>query len=493
MTALNDSQYAAPYSEQLQVLASLQMERLFVPGHGADDEGSAHLKRVFGEKAVSLDFPMILTEFPLADPQVPLGDAPDTMHRALMLAADAWGASRAWFLTNGASAGNQIAMLALGTLGDKLIVQRSCHSSTIDGMMLANVEPVFLRPSMDLRLSLARGVTPQQVAAALVEHPDAAAVFVVSPSYSGAVADIAAIAKVAHDAGKPLIVDEAWGSHFGFHPALPNNAIRLGADLVISSTHKLAGSLTQSAMLLLGHGPHAAALGAAVDRVSKVVTSTSSSALLMAALDETRRFLATKASTEFNRGLESAEQLRGQIAEHGRFVEAREQQLAADDTIAIDPFKVVIDTRAGNIGGFETYEHLAYEQRVVPELATDGAVVFVLGAARRLDVDRVMHALDVLPEMPSNAIAARVVDPGPRAMSLRDAFFAPSEVVLAKDAVGRVSSDSLAAYPPGVPNLTPGETITDEIVDYLQAVAAAPMGYVRGAVDPAAATFRVVK
>lgn len=493
MTGLNDTQYAAPYSEQLQALASLDFERLFVPGHGGDAEGAGHLIRVFGEQAVRLDFPMIFTEFPMADPQADYSNAPDTMQRSLTLAAAAWGAKKAWWLTNGASAGNQISMLGLGTLGRKMIVQRSCHSSTIDGMMMADIEPVFLQPGMDLELGLARGITPQQVRDALAEHPDAAAVFVVSPSYSGAVPDIAAIAEIVHAADKPFIVDEAWGSHFGFHPDLPTNAIRLGADLVISSTHKLAGSLTQSAMLLLGDGPHAEALGAAVDRVSKMVTSTSSSAILMAALDETRRFLATKASTAFERGLESARMLRERIAAHGRFTEAREKQLAAADTIAIDPFKVVIDTRVGGIGGFEAYERLAYEQRVAPELATDGGIVLVLGAARTLNVDRVMHALDALPEIPTARIDARVVDPGPRQLSLREAFFAPSELVPAQDAVGRVSSDSLAAYPPGVPNLTPGETITQDAVDYLQAVAASPMGYVRGAADAGATQFRVVR
>lgn len=487
---LKDTQFAAPYAEQLQALANLDLQRLFVPGHGAQ---SKHLERLFGKRVLELDFPMIMTEFSLTNPHLPLGNTPDTLQRALKLAADAWGAKQAWFLTNGASSANQISLLALGTLGKKLIVQRSAHSSTIDGMMLANIEPHFLVPSIDARLGLAQGISVDQVRQALQDAPDAYAVFLVSPSYSGAVADVEAIAKVVHEAGKPLIIDESWGSHFGFHEDLPTNAIRLGADLVISSTHKLAGSLTQSAMLLLGDGPYAEEIGHAVDRVSRTVTSTSSSALLMASLDETRRFLATKAPREFTRGIESARRVREGIAERGRFTETYDRLMSYEDVFAVDPMKVTIDARSGGIGGFEMYERLAYEHRVVPELATDGSIVFVLGAAVDMDVERFLDALHELPENPSEAVDAKLLEPGPRVMSLREAFFAPSEVVSAKDAIGRISSDSLAAYPPGVPNLTPGEQITEEIVDYLQATAATKVGYVRGAVDPKSSQFRVVK
>ena len=53
-------------------------------------------------------------------------------------------------------------------------------------------------------------------------------------------------------------------------------------------------------------------------------------------------------------------------------------------------------------------------------------------------------------------------------MTPREAFLAPQEVVAAEDAVGRVAAESLAAYPPGIPNVLPGERLTAETLEYVQ-------------------------
>lgn len=507
-----DSQHATPYASQLEAMAALGYQRFHVPAHQGDTGAAASLASLLGARAVELDFPMLITEVDLATGDWHRTDIPTPIDRSLDLAAQAWGAARAWYLTNGASIGNQVMTLALGTLGREVICQRSVHSSTIDGMMLAGLDPLFVQPSVDLELGSAHGVTAAQVSEALAERPGAVAVIVVSPSYFGAVADIAAIAEVVHAAGKPLIVDEAWGSHFGFHPGLPTGAIRAGADLVISSTHKGAGSLTQSAMLLLGDGPHAEALEAAVERVMRTVQSTSSSALLMASLDHARRYLATEGERAFGEALEGVARLRAAIARDGRFAEVRERILEFPDVADVDPLKVVIDTRVGGISGHLAQTVLMHEHRVIVEMATDRAIVLVVGPGNPVDVERLMAALTALPREDEPADAApgapgagtafesyaaltRLAPPapGPRTLTLREAFFAPAELVDADAAIGRVSSDSLAAYPPGIPNATPGEVLTEETVRFLQAIAQAPSGYVRGAAAPGCAQFRVVR
>ena len=120
--------------------------------------------------------------------------------------------------------------------------------------MLSGGLPAFVAPEYDPGLGMAHGVTPESLAAALEAAPEARAAFIVSPTYYGMAADVEGCAKVAHDAGVPLIVDQSWGPHLGFHDALPPSALAQGADAVLTSTHKLAGSLTQSAMLHLGPG-----------------------------------------------------------------------------------------------------------------------------------------------------------------------------------------------------------------------------------------------
>ena len=184
------------------------------------------------------------------------GTSPTPLDQSLALAAQAWGARRTWFLTNGSSQGNLAICLALRQLGRELVVQRSVHSSVVEGLALSGLEASFVQPEVDRDLGIAHGVTPESLDDGLRRTPGAIAAMVVSPTYFGAASDVRALADVAHGFGVPLIVDEAWGAHLGFHPDLPRRALSQGADVVVSSIHKLGGSLTQSAMLHLADGPY---------------------------------------------------------------------------------------------------------------------------------------------------------------------------------------------------------------------------------------------
>src|SRR6185312_15382650 len=166
------------------------------------------------------------------------------------------------------------------------------HSSIIDGLVLSGMRPTFVSPELDPELGIAHGLTPASLEGALAASPDAVAALVVSPTYFGACADVAALAEVAHERGVPLVVDEAWGAHMHFHPDLPQDALAAGADLVTSSTHKIVGALTQAAMLHLGHGGRID--DAVVDRCVSLVESTSPSGLLSGSLDAARRMAAIR-------------------------------------------------------------------------------------------------------------------------------------------------------------------------------------------------------
>jgi lysine decarboxylase len=136
---------------------------------------------------------------------------------------------------------------------------------------------------------------------------------------------------------------------------------------------------------------------------------------------------------------------------------------------------------------------LLRDARVYFEVATSACVVGVVPPGVRPDVGRVIDALHALapddPEIEGDQVHQPIPEPGPPAMLPREAAFAASEVVAARDAVGRVS----AAYPPGIPNLMPGEVITAETVDFLQRIGSAPSGLVRGALDPAVTRLSVVR
>lgn len=496
VASIAEAQRSAPYAEALQRFADSRPMSLMVPGHGTGAEhGGEHLFDLLGARAAAVDIPLMLEGIDLGD-QSPLA-------RAQQLAAEAWGARRTWFLTNGASQANRTAAIAVRSLGEHVLVQRSMHSSFTDGVLLAGLTPAFVKPEIDARHGIAHGLTPAALDAALTRESKAgrpaASVYVVSPSYFGSTADVAALARVAHSHDAALIVDGAWGAHFGFHPGLPGSPARLGADLVVSSTHKLAGSLTQSAMLHLGQGPFAERLEPLVERAYSMTASTSMSSLLMGSLDETRRALVL-GEERIGDALAAAGDLRNRLRADTRYAVISDGFDAFPDIVDTDRLRVPIDVSALGRSGHWVRARLSAQHGIYFEMSTATSIVAVIGALTVPDVERVMIALD---EVASAALA----DPDPIAASAsfpelpapgalrvlpRDAYFGDSEVVAADEAVGRVSADTLAAYPPGIPNLLPGEEITAETVAFLRAVAASPTGYVRGAVDAEVSGIRVV-
>ncbi len=176
-------------------------------------------------------------------------------------------------------------MLAMAPPGSRVVAQRNAHASVVDGLVLSGGLPRFIAPAYDEGLGMAHGVTAEALGEALAAEPEARAAFVVSPTYYGLAADIAALAAIAHDAGVPLVVDQAWG-RTSLPPRSAAQRLALGADAVLTSTHKIGGSLTQSAMLHLG--PTGRIDERAISRTVRLVRSTSPSALLMGSLDAAR-------------------------------------------------------------------------------------------------------------------------------------------------------------------------------------------------------------
>src|SRR3954462_10827706 len=273
-------QPTAPYLDAVVAYGFRGATRFHVPGHKAGNGADLGVRTAFGWQTPRLDIPQDIHG-------VDLGPSPTPFERAEELAAEAYGARRSWFLTNGATQGNHALCLALASLGAPVVVQRNAHASVIDGLVLSGGLPTWVAPEYEPELGMAHGVTPESLARAIEATPGARAAFIVSPTYYGMAADVAGCAEVAHAAGVPLVVDQAWGPHFGFHPALPPGALHEGADAAVTSTHKIVGSLTQSAML------HVAPTGridpARVGRAIRLVRSTSPSSLLMASLYGGRR------------------------------------------------------------------------------------------------------------------------------------------------------------------------------------------------------------
>src|ERR671917_2340276 len=244
--------------------------RYHVPGHKGGPGADPGVRKAIGTDGLAADVPRDIHG-------IDLGPSPTPYERAEELAAEAYGAAQTFFLTNGATQGNHALCLALAPLGARIVAQRNSHASIVDGLVLSGGLPSFVAPEYDGELGITHCVTPAALQAALANAPDAAAAFIVSPTYYGMAADVAGCAEVAHRAGVPLVVDQSWGPHFGFHRDLPPNALHVGADAMLTSTHKIVGSLTQSAMLHIAPGGRIDP--DAVARMVRLTRSTSPSAL----------------------------------------------------------------------------------------------------------------------------------------------------------------------------------------------------------------------
>src|SRR5262245_39830313 len=379
-------QSEAPYLDALNAYVEREPGRLHVPGHkgtGADPE----LAEAIGGAAVLHDVSAGIEGIDLAPPE------PTPFQRAQELAADAWGAERSWFLVNGASGGNHAICLALAHLGDQLVVQRNVHSSTIDGLVLSGHRPTFVQPEIDPALGIAHCVTPDALDGALAETPGAVAALVVSPTYFGAVADIAGLAEAAHGRGVPLVVDEAWGSHLYFHEQLPAGALRGSADIVLSSTHKIVGSLTQSAILHLGSGERIEP--GIVDRSVTLVESTSPNALLTASLDAARRMAATRGHELLEETLQTLAETRERVREIPGLDVLDERIAEAKSVVAWDPLRLSIDVRGPGATGHRIARLMRERDDIIVELFSENVVVAVFGVGEHAaaNAERMLEAL----------------------------------------------------------------------------------------------------
>jgi lysine decarboxylase len=486
-----DEQRDTPYLDALRAYAARNPGRFHVPGHKGGPAADSGMVEAFGERSLAMDIPALTQG-------IDAGPTPTPFQRAQELAAEAWGARRTWFLINGASQGNHAACITLAQAGDRMVVQRNVHSSTIDGLILSGMRPVFVAPELDSELGIAHCLTPESLDAALGATPGATGALIVSPTYFGAVADVAALAEVAHEHGAPLVVDEAWGAHLAFADSLPQHALAAGADLVVSSTHKIVGSFTQSAMLHLGTQSEGRIDEFVVDRAVTLVESTSPSSLLLGSLDAARRFASTRGHELLAETLTALSNARQAIRQLPGLDVLDERLAGRPGVHAYDPLRLAVDVRGTGATGYQVARLMHERDDVNLELAGENVIVAVFGMGETTteNAARLVEALSTAVERLAGAseLQHRHFSPpppwGPLEMTPREAFLGAQEVVPVDQAVGRIAAESLAAYPPGIPNVLPGERITAQTWEYIQAILAQG-GSLRGASDRTLGTARV--
>jgi arginine/lysine/ornithine decarboxylase len=435
---------------------------LHLPAH-RQGKALSELLSPGGRSLLHLD----LTELPGLDD---LYYPQEAIARAQELAAALYKASQSFFLVNGTSGGIQALILSLCRPGDELLLPRNCHRAVLGGLILSGAKPVYLPPVINQEFGFAAGIAPEELTRTLNEHRDCRGLLLVHPTYYGVAGDLAKLTAFVHQENKPVLVDEAHGAHFPFHPALPPDALSCDADAVVQSMHKLGGSLTQSSLL------HLKGRRLASSRVAdslRLLQTSSPSYLLLASLDVARRQMALTGYKLLDQALEIAFQARDEISKISGLKIFGAENLNYQGACFFDPTRIVISVKQWGLTGYRVAQLLSSTYRVQVEMADYYNLVAVvsLGSTRE-DAQALVKGLSEiwqkeakinqpLPDVPLYP------PPVPVRLTPREAWFAPNRLVSLKESAGLISTQEITISPPGVPLLFPGEEITIEMRDYL--------------------------
>lgn len=485
-------QARAPFFEAMREYIKKDMVAFHTPGHKYGQGIDPEFIELVGRNTFRLD----LCELPEVDN---LHDPEHVLKEAMELAAQAYGADHSFFLVNGSTCGNNTMVLTVCDPGDKILVPRNVHKSIISGILLSGAIPVYMIPTWDRDIGIDHNLTPEDVEKALQAHPDVKGVFLVNPTYYGVTGDVKSIAEVCHRHGKPLLVDEAHGPHLHFHPDLPMSAVEAGADMVVQSTHKIIAGMTQTSMLHINEGR------VDLNRAKKVLQllqSTSPNYVLMASLDTARRQMALHGETLLSYALEISEWARAELNKIPGIQCFGKERVGFPGLYNLDLTKLTINVSHLGIAGFDFLDLLNERYQIQSEMATLTNVLEIVtfGNTRR-DMKRLVEGVrDIAREIHTRGVPKQL-QPLVQQMDLpaqpeavltpREAFYARTENILFQDSAGRVCTEIVCPYPPGIPILVPGERITQDLVDYIQLVYRHG-GFINGPDDIRLHTIKVV-
>jgi len=453
-------QNKAPIYDALQRFRQMRVVPFDVPGH-KHGKGNPELTEFLGQQCMSIDVNSMKPLDNLCHPISVIREAEELM-------AEAFGAAHAFLMVGGTTSSVQSMVLSTCKRGDKIILPRNVHRSVINALVLCGAIPIYVNPEVDTRLGISLGMKREQVAKAIKEHPDAVAVLVNNPTYYGVCSDIKAIVKMAHDAGMYCLADEAHGTHFYFGDNMPISAMAAGADMSAVSMHKSGGSLTQSSVLLIGERVSEGH----VRQIINLTQTTSGSYLLMSSLDISRRNLALRGKEVFSKVIKMAEYAREEINAVGGYYAFGRELINGDSIFGFDPTKLSVHTRDIGLAGIEVYDLLRDEYDIQIEFGDIGNILAYLSIGDRFqELERLVSALAEIRRRfhkdPKGLMSQEYIDPEV-VCSPQEAFYANKESLPLRESVGRVCSEFVMCYPPGIPILSPGERITKEILDYIE-------------------------
>ena len=442
------NQAYAPIYEALVEFRRNRVVPFDVPGHKRG-RGNPELVKLLGKQCVELDVNSMKPLDNLCHPISVIKEAED-------LAAEAFGAAHAFLMVGGTTSAVQTMVLTASKKGEKIILPRNVHRSVINALVVNGATPIYVNPDVDNRLGIALGMKISQVEKAIEENPDAVAILVNNPSYYGICSNLKRIVELAHEHNMLVLVDEAHGTHFYFGDDMPISAMAAGADMSWSSI-----LLTNSSV-----GP------GYVRQVINLTQTTSASYLLLASLDISRRNLALRGKEAFAEVVNMAEYARTEINKIGDYYAYGSELINGDSIYDFDKTKLTVFTLDVGLAGIEVYDLLRDEYDIQMELGDIGNTLAYISIGDRMrEIERLVSALyDIRRRFKKDRTGLfdhEYINPSV-VMSPQEAFYAPKEEMIPiRETNGRICTEFVMSYPPGIPILAPGERITQEIIEYI--------------------------
>ena len=453
------SQQSAPIYEALEKFKKMRVVPFDVPGHKRG-RGNPELAALLGEKCVNMDVNSMKPLDNLCHPISVIRDAE-------ILAAEAFGAAHAFLMVGGTTSAVQRRVLSVVKSGEKIILPRNVHRSVMGAIVLCGAVPVYVNPECDPKLGIPLGMSVSTVERAIKANPDAKAILVNNPTYYGICSDLRSIVKIAHEHNMLCLADEAHGTHFYFGENLPVSAMAAGADMAAVSMHKSGGSLTQSSLLLAGP----AMSEGHIRQIINLTQTTSGSYLLLSSLDISRRNLALRGKEAFAGVVSLAEYARSEINDIGGYYAYSKELINGDSIFDFDTTKLSVHTLDIGLAGIEVYDLLRDEYDIQIEFGDLGNILAYISIGDRLrDIERLVGALAEVKrrfgKSKAGLMTQEYIEPE-LAVSPQAAFYADKESLPIEETEGRICSEFVMCYPPGIPILAPGERITRRILDYI--------------------------
>ncbi|MDZ4992933.1 aminotransferase class V-fold PLP-dependent enzyme [Clostridium perfringens] len=377
-----------------------------------------------------------------------------------------YNSKKSYFLVNGSTCGNLIMIFSLFKEGDKILVERNCHKSIMNGIIMRKLKPVFINNIFHSKLKAPVGIDLNHLKSQIDLNKDLKGIILTYPNYYGVGVNIDETVKISREANLKIAIDSAHGAHFGFNKLLPKSVQELKADMVVMSAHKTLPSLTQTAWMHVNDEKFIEE----IEFYKNVFMSTSPSYMFMMSLDYSRNFLEEHGEEAYDKLLKVIDDFKKSVEDLSYFkildkeflINGLEKNIKIND-IKIDRSRIVINLEK-NLNGNKLLDYLR-SKKIQCEMSDNKNVVLIPSPFNTENdfksLEKALKSCDIKC-LEDEEVEFYLTDLPKRSLEPFEVLDAEYERVSIDKALGKIVAESIVPYPPGVPMLVMGEIIEEK-------------------------------